>query len=160
VANGDGRPDDRRRGPKCTAEPPAAARASNAVRRAPTTRRRFALGLLLAPLAARTAAAQESNFGGGRPEERYFTVEAALGHGRRGPVAEGYVMNRYDVHATRVRLALQPLDAAGRPLGNVIAYVGDVPARNRAFFHTAVPPGTASVRAGVESFEWSPRGGG
>lgn len=124
------------------------------------TRRRFALGLLLAPCAARTAAAQESNFGGGRPEDRYFSVEAALGHGRRGPVAEGYVTNRYDFHATRVRLALQPLDAAGRPLGSVTAYVGDVPARNRAFFRTAVPPGAVSVRAGVEYFEWAPRGGG
>lgn len=124
------------------------------------TRRRFTLGLLLAPFAARTAAAQESNFGGGRPEERYFSVDATLGHGRRGPVAEGYVMNRYDFHATRVRLTLQPVDAAGRPLGSVTAYVGDIPARNRTFFRTAVPPGATSVRASVEYFEWSPRGGG
>lgn len=124
------------------------------------TRRRFGLGLLLAPFAVRTAAAQESNFGGGRPEDRYFSVEAALGQGRRGPVVEGYVANRYDFHATRVRLALEPLDGAGRPLGNVTAYVGDVPARTRAFFRTAVPPGAVSVRASVESFEWAPRGGG
>ena len=48
------------------------------------TRRRFTLGLFVAPFAARTAAAQESNFGGGRPEERYFSVEATVGSRESG----------------------------------------------------------------------------
>jgi len=124
------------------------------------TRRRFTLGLLAAPFAARTAAAQESNFGGGRPEERYFSVEATVTSGRRGPVAEGYVSNRYDHHATRVALTLVPVDAAGRRLAPVTVYVPGVPARSRSFFRAAVPAGTTSVQASVAYFDWAPRGSG
>lgn len=123
------------------------------------TRRRFVSSLLLTPLVPRPAAAQ-SDFGGGRPEERYFTVEARVGNGRHGPVAEGYVYNRYDVHADRVRLTVSPVDASGRQLGSVTAYVGEVPPRTRTFFQAAVPPGSAGVTASVASFDWVPRGGG
>lgn len=124
------------------------------------TRRRFALGLLFGPFAVRTAAAQESNFGGGRPEERYFSVEATLGSTRRGSVAEGYVTNRYDHYASRVVLTLIPVDATGRQLDPVTVYVPDVPPRGRTFFRTPVPAGATSVRASVAYFEWAPRGGG
>lgn len=123
------------------------------------TRRRFVASLLLTPLVTRPAAAQ-SDFGAGRPEERYFTVEARVGSGRRGPVAEGYVYNRYDFHADRVRLAVTPVDAAGKPLGSVTAYVGEVPPRSRTYFQAPVPPGSAGVTASVASFDWVPRGGG
>jgi hypothetical protein len=124
------------------------------------TRRRFALGLVLTPFAARAAAAQESNFGGGRPEERYFSVEATLGSGRRGPVAEGYVTNRYDHYASRVALTLIPVDANGRPLGPITTYVSGVPPRGRTFFRTPVPAGATGVQASVAYYEWAPRGGG
>jgi hypothetical protein len=56
------------------------------------TRRRFALAVVLAALAADRAAAQ--GFGAGRPEDRYFSVDVGLRAG--GAVAEGYVTNRYD----------------------------------------------------------------
>jgi hypothetical protein len=124
------------------------------------TRRQFALSVLLAPLAARTAAAQDSGFGGGRPEERYFGVEAELGTSRRGPVAEGYVTNRYNQYADRVVLTLIPIDAAGQPLAPVTAYVNGVPPRNRTYFRTPVPPGATAIRASVAYYEWAPRGGG
>jgi hypothetical protein len=123
------------------------------------SRRRFFLSLLCTPLVVRPAAAQ-SDFGGGRPEERYFSVEAGVGNGRHGPLVEGYVHNRYDFHAERVRLALTLTDASGGQLPPVTAYVGDVPPRGRAFFQTPVPPGAAKVTASVSYFEWTPRGGG
>lgn len=123
------------------------------------TRRRFTLGILLAPFAVRTAGAQESNFGGGRPEDRYFSVETHLASGRRGPVAEGYVLNRYDHHATRVALTLTPVDAAGRPLAPVTVYVPGVPPRSRTYFRAALPAGTTAVQASVANFDWAPRGG-
>lgn len=123
------------------------------------TRRSFAVSLLLVPMLARRAAAQ-SDFGGGRPEERYFSVEARVVSGRRGPMAEGYVYNRYDFHADRVRVALTPADAAGRPLGTITAYVAEVPPHSRSFFQVPLPQEPASVTARVESFEWTPRGGG
>jgi hypothetical protein len=124
------------------------------------TRRRFALGLLLTPLTVRAVTAQESNFGGGRPEDRYFGVDAAVSPGRRGPVAEGYVTNRYDHYASRVAVTLEPVDAGGRPLGPVTTHVTDVPPRGRAFFRRPVPAGTAAVHARIAYFEWAPRGGG
>ena len=122
------------------------------------TRRRFVASILLTPLVTLPATAQ-SDFGAGRPEERYFSVEARIDSGRRGPVAEGYVHNRYDVHAARVQLALTPVDATGKPLGRVTTYVGEVPARSRTYFRAPVPPGAAGVTASVVSFDWVPRGG-
>jgi hypothetical protein len=121
-------------------------------------RRHFVLGLLAVPLTVSAAAAQESNFGAGRPEDRYFSVEASVGTGGRGPLAEGYVFNRYEYHATRVVLTLVPADAAGRPLPPVTVYVPDVPARGRSFFRAKLPAGASTVRAGVASFDWAPRG--
>jgi hypothetical protein len=123
------------------------------------TRRRFALAFALIPGTLRTAFAQGSNFGAGRPEERYFAVDATVTAGRKGPTAEGYVTNRYALYATRVRLNIEALDAAGRSLGTLNAGVGEVPPLNRTFFQVPVPPGTASVRAAVASYDWTGRGG-
>lgn len=120
------------------------------------TRRRFAVAVGLAILGARGAAAQ--SFGSGRPEDRYFGVDVSLRDG--GSAAEGYVTNRYDNYALRVGLVLEPVDAAGRPLGPVRRDVRDVPARHRAYFRTRLPATAASIRGHVESFEWAPRGGG
>jgi hypothetical protein len=124
------------------------------------TRRAFALGVLLAPLLAGSAVAQESNFGAGRPEDRYFAVEAGVGAGRRGPIVEGYVINRYEYYATRVVVSLVPVDGAGRSLPSVTAYVHDVPPRGRTFFRAPVPAGATAVRASVAAYDWAPRGGG
>lgn len=120
------------------------------------TRRRFALALVLTALGSRRAAAQ--GFGSGRPEDRYFGLEVALLGG--GSVAEGYVTNRYDNYALRVGLVLQPIDAAGRPLGPVRTDVRDLPARHRSYFRTRLPAPAASIGGYVDSFEWAPRGGG
>jgi hypothetical protein len=120
------------------------------------TRRRFALALVLGSLGSRQAAAQ--GFGSGRPEDRYFNVDVGLLDG--GSSAEGYVTNRYDNYTLRVGLVLEPMDAAGRPLGVVRTDVRDVPARHRAYFRTRLPAAATSIRGHVESFEWAPRGGG
>lgn len=120
------------------------------------TRRQFALAIVLTALGTRGAVAQ--GFGSGRPEDRYFNVDVGLRDG--GSVAEGYVTNRYDNYTLRVGLVLEPMDAAGRPLGTVRTDVRDVPARHRAYFRTRLPGPAASIRGHVESFDWAPRGGG
>jgi hypothetical protein len=121
----------------------------------------LALGIAIGLLAAYGAGAQEStNFGGGRPEDRYFSVDASVASGRHGPMAQGYVVNRYDLYATRVGLVLRPIDATGRALAPVRAWVYNVPANQRTFFTAALPPATARVEGTVESFEWAGRGGG
>jgi hypothetical protein len=118
------------------------------------TRRRFVLGLLVAA----PATARASDFGGGRPEERYFSVEAGVGTRGGDVVAEGYVINRYDQPATRVVLSLVPVDGGGGTLAPVTAYVHDVPPRHRTYFRVRLPAGARTVRAAVASFEWAPRG--
>jgi hypothetical protein len=111
--------------------------------------------------AAAGAAAQDSGFGAGTPESRYFRVDSAVAAGRHGPQVEGYVYNVYDAHALRVRLRVEELDATGRVLETRTVLVPlDVPARGRAFFTAPVATGTASARVSVLSFDWAPRGGG
>ncbi len=56
--------------------------------------------------------------------------------------ATGYVYNVYDAHATRVRLNVEALDAAGRLIERRVAYVPlDVPPRGRSFFRRRCLPG-------------------
>jgi hypothetical protein len=118
------------------------------------TRRGFLIALGLVSLSSRPAAAQ---FGAESPVDRYFSVDVGLRDG--GSVAEGYVFNRYDHYALRTGLVLEPLDAAGRPLGTVTTDVRDVPARNRAYFRTRLPGPAAGIRGRVVSYDWAPRGG-
>jgi len=81
--------------------------------------------------------------------------------GTQRAAARGYVYNVYDAHATRVRLSVEALDAAGRLLETRVVYVPlDVPPRGRSFFRAPLPPGTASARVSVLNFDWVPRGGG
>src|SRR5882672_9369427 len=109
--------------------------------------------IVLTLTAAAGAAAQDSDFGGGTPETRYFRVESALSSGRGGPQVEGYVYNTYDVHATRVRLRVEFMDGAGRPLETRVVYVPlDVPPRGRSFFRAPAPAGATTTRASVLNF--------
>src|SRR5437879_11764651 len=72
--------------------------------------------IALTLMTAAGVAAEDSGFGAGTPEMRYFRIESAVSEGRRGPRVEGYVYNTYDVHAIWVRLSEQALDAAGHPI--------------------------------------------
>ena len=120
-----------------------------------------AIALTLTLTGAVGAAAQDTGFGAGTPESRYFRVDSAVAAGRHGPQVEGYVYNVYDAHAVRVRLRVEELDATGRVLDTRTVLVPlDVPARGRAFFTAPAPAGTASARVSVLSFDWAPRGGG
>jgi hypothetical protein len=117
--------------------------------------------IAVALTAAGAAGAQDTGFGGGPPETRYFRIESEVTAGRRGPEVEGHVYNLYDVGAMRVRLRVEAFDGAGRPLETRLLYVPlDVPPRGRAYFRASLPPGAAAVRVGVLNFDWVPRGGG
>ena len=111
--------------------------------------------------AAAGAAAQDSGFGAGASETRYFRVDSAVADGRHGPHVEGYVYNFYDTHAVRVLLRVEALDSTGRVVDTRLVLLPlDVPARGRTFFRAPAPAGTASARVSVVSFDWAPRGGG
>jgi len=117
--------------------------------------------IALTLMAATGAVAQDTGFGAGTPESRYFRIDATVTAGRRGPQLEGYVYNVYDAHATRVRLNVEAIDAAGRLIERRVAYVPlDVPPRGRSFFQAPLPAGTTAARVSVLNFEWVPRGAG
>ncbi len=120
-----------------------------------------ALALTLMLSTPTPAAAQDTGFGAGTPETRYFRVEASVSAGRGGPHVEGYVYNVYDFAATRVRLRVESLDGAGRALDTRVILVQlDVPPRGRSYFRGPVAPGATSARVSVLNFDWVPRGGG
>ncbi len=50
--------------------------------------------------------------------ERYFKVEFEVTRGRTGPAVEGYIYNRANQTAQRVRLQVQRVDAAGAVVGS------------------------------------------
>jgi len=117
----------------------------------------FRFAVVAIALALWTAA----TVGAQAPEERYFRIESAVISGKRGPEIEGYVYNVYDQQATRVRLRVESRDAAGQKIDERFVFVPlDVPPRGRSYFRAPVAASTATTRATVFYFEWSPRGGG
>jgi hypothetical protein len=92
--------------------------------------------------------------------ERYFKVEFEVTRGRTGPAVEGYIFNRGNQAAQRVRLQIQRVDAAGSVVGSSGVWVpGEVPMESRVFFRAAVGE-AASYRVHVQSFDWTCQGGG
>ena len=126
------------------------------------TQHRVTLAALALTLMATTGtAAQDTGFGAGTPESRYFRIDSTVMAGRRGPQVEGYIYNVYDAYALRVRLNVEAIDAAGRLIETRVAYLPlDVPPRGRAFFQAPLPAGATAARVSVLNFEWAPRGAG
>src|SRR3989442_3353256 len=114
--------------------------------------------IALTLMTAAGVAAQDSGFGAGTPEMRYFRIESAVSEGRRGPRVEGYVYNTYDVHAIWVRLRVEAGHAAGPPPQTRRAYLPlHLPPRRPAFFPAAVAAGTASAPRNGLYFPLAPR---
>jgi hypothetical protein len=107
--------------------------------------------VLLAPL---PGIAQ--NFGGQPVAERYFRVEVESGRAPSGgTLVWGHVHNGYVRGARNVRLLVEGLDGAGRPVGRTIGYVnGEIPADGRRYFQVAAPATGATFRVSVLDFEW------
>lgn len=98
-------------------------------------------------------AASAQNFGA--PVDRYLRVEWEVERvSSDSPKITGYVYNERGLWALNVRLLVQAVDAAGRPVSQTRGYVSwDVPPMGRASFEVAVPPGSA-YRVRIESFDW------
>jgi hypothetical protein len=76
-------------------------------------------------------------------------------------VISGYVYNTREMRLENVRLRVDTVDAASRPVSTRTAYVtGTVPSRDRAYFEVSVPSGGAAYRVTIESFDWAGCGNG
>jgi hypothetical protein len=86
--------------------------------------------------------------------ERCFRLEWDVRPGPAGTTLEGYVYNKTDMEAERMRVGIEYLDASGQVVGQTATWVlGNLPAGNRSFFRARVPE-AASYRVTVLSFNW------
>jgi hypothetical protein len=117
----------------------------------PTT---LAAALLVGWLAvAALAAAQFAD------ADRFFALEWGGGERRGKSNVNGYIVNHYRVGAGNVRLRIDSLDTAGKPLATTEAYVADVPAGGRAYFEAPVKQRAPRYRVTITSWEWREAGG-
>lgn len=118
------------------------------------------LTLVLLGLAVGTATAQ--NFGGGRPEERLFTISSETVRARSGDTTvRGVIENRGGEWVKRIVLLVEGLDASGRVVGWTYAPVGgELGPGARNWFEVRAPRLGATFRVRVHSFEYLPRASG
>lgn len=93
----------------------------------------------------------------------FFRLEYAPGTDRRGrPVVSGYAyLNATGQGAARVRLLVETLDPAGRPVASEIAYVDeDIVLGARNYFEVRPKTPGAAYRVSVYSADWIKAGGG
>ena len=91
--------------------------------------------------------------------DRFFALEWA-GEERRGkPTVNGYIVNNYRVGASNVRLRIDSLDAAGKPVASTDAWVPDLPAGGRVYFEASVRQRAPRYRVTITSWEWREAGG-
>lgn len=94
---------------------------------------------------------------------RYFRIESQSGPDRKGrPSIWGYInLSSSGLGGARVRLLVETLDTAGRPIANEIAYVdSEVPFSGRAYFEVRPKTPGASYRVSIHSGDWTRTGGG
>jgi len=92
--------------------------------------------------------------------ERYFRIEWQVTRNRKGPTIDGYVYNKANQVAQRIRLQIERVDASGSVVGTSTVWLpGDVSMSDRGYFSASVPE-AASYRVQVLSFDWSCQGGG
>ena len=115
-----------------------------------------ALLLAIALLAPSAGGAQ--NFGGGRPEERYFPIESESARAADGrTIVRGYVSNTHYRAARNVSLLIEGLDGSGRAVSKTVAWVnGDVSAGGRRYFEAVAPTPGTTFRATVLYYDWAP----
>jgi hypothetical protein len=117
---------------------------------------RLVLGIAFLGLTAGAASAQIY-----APEslERYFRVETHVERKAGRVVVWGYIYNQTNLHADRMTVRVDTLDAAGSVIGSTSTWVpGLVPANSRAYFEARAADG-ARHRVEVLAFDWMGRGG-
>lgn len=92
--------------------------------------------------------------------DQYFAVDWEPGQWRGRPSVVGHVRNLYGMHAQRVRLLVESLDASGRVTETTLADIGDVPPGPRYAFAVPLPRAAASYRVVVASWNWKSGHGG
>ena len=111
--------------------------------------------LSIALLAPSAGGAQ--NFGGARPEARYFRVEIEGAQSSGRIMVWGHVYNTHYRGARNVSLLIEGLDGSGRVVSKTVAWVnGDVHAGGRRYFEAQAPTPGTTFRGTVLYYDWVP----
>ena len=83
-----------------------------------------------------------------------FRVEWETASARSGrPIVRGYLYNVHTRRADNVRVKVEQLDSASRPLATRFAFViGGISPGGRGYFEVAVPVPDATYRVSIDSF--------
>jgi hypothetical protein len=125
------------------------------------TRRAF-LALAASPLLAGLPPAAHAQSVTAEDAPKFFRVEAQSGTDNKGrPIVWGHVyLFRKGQGSAKVRLLVESLDAAGKPVASEIAYVdSEVPLYNRAYFEVRPQVPAPAYRVTVYSADWGKMGG-
>ena len=114
----------------------------------------LAIFLLLCCLA--TAGSALAQFG---DADRFFGLEWAGGERRGRPNVTGYVVNNYRLGASNIRLRIDSLDAAGRPVATTSGFVAEAPPGGRVYFDVAVKERAPRYRVTITGWDWREAGG-
>lgn len=130
----------------------------------PLTRRALlaSAAALALPLGARLRPAQAQTITADTAP-RFFRLEYAPGVDRRGrPIVQGYAyLSSNGQGSARMRLLVETLDPAGRPVASRIAPVdADIVLGARNYFEVRPEAPGAAYRVSVHSAEWVKAGGG
>ena len=91
--------------------------------------------------------------------QQFFQVQWSVATAQRQRVVEGYITNTWGFAAADVRLLVNGYDAAGRKLGQLVAWGPmEIDPGSRAYFDVSVPP-AASYEVAILSWNWIQTGG-
>jgi hypothetical protein len=125
------------------------------------TRRAF-LALAASPLLSGLSRPARAQSVTAEDAPKFFRVEAQPGTDKKGrPIVWGHVyLFRKGQGSAKVRLLVESLDAAGKPVASEIAYVdSEVPLYNRAYFEVRPQVPAPAYRVTVYSADWGKMGG-
>ena len=76
-------------------------------------------------------------------------------------VIRGYISNHHQMRVENVRLRIEQLDAAARPVASRVAFVvGTISQDDRGYFEVVMPAADAAYRVTIESFDRAGCGNG
>jgi len=91
--------------------------------------------------------------------DRFFGLEWSGGERRGRPNVNGYIVNNYRLRANNLRLQIEALDAAGKPVATYSGAVSDVPPGGRVYFEVSVKEKAPKYRVTITAWEWREGGG-
>jgi hypothetical protein len=87
--------------------------------------------------------------------QQYFRIQWAATPGKGGALVDGYITNTWGFTAQRVRVLVTGHDAAGKEVGQLVAWgPSEINPGGRVYFDVEVPGGAAHYDVSIFSWNW------